>query len=226
MNVDAGCLSVTNPIQISSTSTKSLLETTTSTLQHLITTLFTLPQKQTQDGLHATLPLPTTKLPRARKLPKPKPPTKWELFAKAKGIAPKKKKERWVHDAQAGIDRPAWGYKSKENDDMQDWLIEVPDNADPSVDVRQEVKDEKKKRIEKNKKQQIGNLERSGRMQSLEDAIKTTRKSTASLGKFDATLRNEPKYKRGEKRKVGGFLIPSLTLPLGIQLQSRSVYHR
>ncbi|KAK4853450.1 hypothetical protein QYF36_009452 [Acer negundo] len=37
------------------------------------------------------LPPPTTKLPREKHLPKPKPPTKWELFAQKKGIKKCKK---------------------------------------------------------------------------------------------------------------------------------------
>lgn len=45
----------------------------------------------------AVLPPPTTNLPRSRKVPGPKAMTKWEKFAKEKGIQ-KKKKDKKVFD--------------------------------------------------------------------------------------------------------------------------------
>lgn len=42
-------------------------------------------------------------LPRSRAIPKPKPLTKWQEFAKAKGISPKKKnktKVKWDDELQ------------------------------------------------------------------------------------------------------------------------------
>src|SRR5947209_8683535 len=39
-----------------------------------------------QNGVLLTLPAPATAVPRHKPLPTPKPPTKWELFARKKGI--------------------------------------------------------------------------------------------------------------------------------------------
>ena len=39
-----------------------------------------------KDGVLLTLPAPNIALPRHKPLPTPKPPTKWELFARKKGI--------------------------------------------------------------------------------------------------------------------------------------------
>ena len=57
----------------------------------------------------ATLPERKTKIPREKPIPK-KVETKWEKYAKAKGIK-KHKKERMVYDKEADEWRPRWGYK-------------------------------------------------------------------------------------------------------------------
>jgi regulator of ribosome biosynthesis len=49
-------------------------------------------------------------LPRANPLPQPKPLTKWEKFAKEKGIK-KKKRERMIYDEDHQEYRPRFGYK-------------------------------------------------------------------------------------------------------------------
>jgi regulator of ribosome biosynthesis len=59
-------------------------------------------------------------------LPKPKPMTRWEKFAKEKGIT-KTKKSRIVFDDQKQDWIPRWGYKGANN--QEDWLMEVPQNA-------------------------------------------------------------------------------------------------
>ncbi|KAJ3215027.1 hypothetical protein HK099_006554 [Clydaea vesicula] len=112
---------------------------------------------------------------------------------------------------------------------MNDWLIELPDNMDPNTDVRSLAKEEKKGRIEKNLKQQKKNLEKSlpnniskktadvkkasdmikvlskplesqtKRKEELNESIKNSKISTASMGKFDLKLKNEPEFKRGER---------------------------
>ena len=52
-------------------------------LQALTGRLFALPSEPAPVGRIAELPPPTTVLPREKPLPKPRPPTKWELFAQA-----------------------------------------------------------------------------------------------------------------------------------------------
>ncbi len=53
--------------------------------------LFSLPPKRVDDVLVVPLPPPEMRLPRSKPLPKPRPPTKWEQYAKEKGIEKKKK---------------------------------------------------------------------------------------------------------------------------------------
>lgn len=97
-----------------------LNETARDAVQLLLNKLFTLPTIRTQEGdVLAQLPKPTTRIPREKhvrssdevptlemnedslteaplfplQIPQPKPPTKWEQFAAAKGIQKRKKKK-------------------------------------------------------------------------------------------------------------------------------------
>lgn len=58
-------------------------------------------------------------------MPKPKAPTKWETFAKEKGIN-KRKKEKLVYDEITQQWKPQYGY-NRLNAEKDKWLIEVPD---------------------------------------------------------------------------------------------------
>lgn len=105
-----------------------LLDTARDGAQTLIASLFSLPTTPSVDGPVAQLPPPTTQLPRAKPLPKPKPPTKWEAFAKAKGISHSKKdKKVWDEEKQDWVDR--WGWKGVNKSKETQWLTEVPRDA-------------------------------------------------------------------------------------------------
>ncbi len=214
--VDSGLLTAYNHDPVEAVNTRSLKELATGTTQCLINAIFSLPPKSTGETTVALLPAPATLLPRAQILPKLKAETKWAQFAREKGIH-KVKKSRMELDEATGEMRPSWGYGSKKNDDMADWLIEIPESADQTDDFHAKLTTEKKDRIAKNKKQQLKNIERANpnltikpvvsnsKKAELEEKIKTTKVSTASLGKFDKKLINEPKMKRGVKRKVAIF---------------------
>lgn len=62
-------------------------------MQLLINKVWELPIERVDEAVVATLPKPEYVLPRSRAIPKPKPLTKWQQFAKAKGISLKKKKK-------------------------------------------------------------------------------------------------------------------------------------
>lgn len=116
----------------SNTNRQNLEEYLTSTardgVQSLVAALFALPTRSSLDGPLALLPTPTIQLPRAKHLPKPKPPTKWERFAAAKGIQ-KKIRDRKVfdEDKQEWVNR--WGKDGKNKETEDQWLTEVPANA-------------------------------------------------------------------------------------------------
>ncbi|KAJ3085297.1 Rhodanese- sulfurtransferase [Quaeritorhiza haematococci] len=179
--------------------------------QLLVNQIFTLPVEKSTEGFFAQLPAPTTLLPRAKPLPKDKPMSRWEKFAKAKGIQ-KRKKSRMEYDDATGEWRPRFGSQSKQNDAMNDWLIPVPKNADPYEDQYEKKRDAKKQRVEKNQKQQARNAserelatgsknQRDVRKQQLQQQIKLTKGATASMGKFDKQLEGDVKLKAGMKRK-------------------------
>lgn len=96
--------------------------------QALINSLWSLQTTPSQDGPVAKLPPPITQLPRAKPLPKPKPMTKWEKFAKAKGIQHKTRdRKTWDEEKQEWVNR--WGWKGANKDKEEQWLTEVPANA-------------------------------------------------------------------------------------------------
>ena len=100
--------------------------------QALIAALFSSPTTSSPDGPLAQLPPPTMQLPRAKPLPKPKPPTKWEQFAKAKGIQKTRRdKKVWDEEKQEWVNR--WGWKGANKDKEVQWLTEVRANAGTSV---------------------------------------------------------------------------------------------
>lgn len=60
--------------------------------------------ERVEEAIVATLPKPEYILPRSRVIPKPKPLTKWQQFAKEKGIQTKKKsksKLKWDEELKA-----------------------------------------------------------------------------------------------------------------------------
>ncbi|KAI7899944.1 RRS1-domain-containing protein [Cokeromyces recurvatus] len=187
---------------------KYLLDLTRDNTQLIVNELFKLPVNSTDVGVLAQLPERTTALPREKPLPKDKPLTRWEKFAKAKGIQ-NKKRERMVFNEETGEYEPRWGYKAKDKDQLEDdWLLPVPDHVDPMEDQYAKAREAKKARVEKNLKRQRRNEEertaatlagkkdiKEFKKNELETAIAASKKATASLGKFDAKLKGETKMK-------------------------------
>ncbi|KAF0359000.1 RRS1-domain-containing protein [Gigaspora margarita] len=187
--------------------------------QLLINEIFQLPLTSVQDvGVVVELPKIVTAIPREKPLPKPNPPTRWERFAKIKGIK-KNKKSKLIYDEEKGEWVPRWGYKGANDDGSNEWLVPVPDNADPFEDQFTKLREAKKVRISKNEARRRRNMDEAetGETQKLENkskagakALKKTelhqqisvaKTSTASLGKFDKPIKGEPSNTKGVKRK-------------------------
>ncbi|KAG0224654.1 ribosome biogenesis regulatory protein-domain-containing protein [Mortierella sp. GBAus27b] len=191
--------------------------------QLLFNEIFQLPTISDDNGVMAMLPKPTTLLPREKPLPKPKPETRWEKFAKAKGIV-KRKKDRMVFDEATGDYKPRWGYQGINDDGSKDWLIEVPEGANPMDDQYELRREAKKERVEKNEKRRQRNLDeaavaskldqkaikrgdrpnmdnaRAMKRKEIENQILISKTATASAGKFDTALKGDLKPK-GIKRQ-------------------------
>lgn len=94
-------------------------------VQNLINDLFNQPITRTIDGPLAKLPDEGVfQLPREKPLPKPKPLTKWQKFANAKGIQ-HKRKDRMVFDEDTQQWVPRWGYGGINKKGEDQWLHEV-----------------------------------------------------------------------------------------------------
>jgi len=127
--------------------------------------LTTCPVSSTPDGVLLTLPAPAIHLPREKPLPKPKPPTKWERFAKKKGIgnfnpnsSKEERRKKLVYDEEKGEWVPKWGYKGKNKDGEGDWLVEVDEKKQKAEsgpggrNARGAGKDERMERVRRNER--------------------------------------------------------------------------
>ncbi|KAL7276955.1 Rhodanese-related sulfurtransferase [Rhizina undulata] len=156
-----------DPILYTSDREKCLQEAARDGAQALINQILTtVTLKSTADGVYAELPEPVTPLPREKPVPKLKEPTKWELFAKKKGIAPKGKDGKLVYDEDKGEWVPKWGYKGKNKDGENDWLVEVDEKkekekAEDGANPRNLSRAERKDRVRINERQQKKNEKRS-----------------------------------------------------------------
>mmetsp|Transcript_162 Transcript_162/g.179 ORF Transcript_162/g.179 Transcript_162/m.179 type:complete len:201 (+) Transcript_162:48-650(+) len=150
-----------------------LASVTRDNVQLLINQILSLPVKTTTDshgsstGQNSTmtliqLPDPTTQLPREKAIPKAKAPTKWEQFAARKGIKAKAKDGKMVYDEATGEWVPKWGYKGKNKELDDQWLVEVDDKVkgteDELIDPRTLNRAERKRLIKKNELQHKRNL--------------------------------------------------------------------
>ncbi|XP_069007786.1 ribosome biogenesis regulatory protein homolog [Embiotoca jacksoni] len=183
--------------------------------QLLINEIWKQPTERVEEAVVAKLPDPTTPLPREKPPPKPRPPTKWEQFAKLKGIQ-KKKKTNLAWDESAKEWRRRWGYK-RANDETKQWLIEVPETADPNEDQFGKRVKAKKERVAKNEFNRLKNIARAQKVKlpgagltpkaqqskdELGKAATVAKTSTASLGRFQDRLPKEkPAKNSGKKRK-------------------------
>ncbi|KAL6846889.1 hypothetical protein ACP4OV_022742 [Aristida adscensionis] len=205
------------------------LRKATELAQAVADALFALPPSEDRDGPLVRLPPPTTRLPREKHLPKPKPPTKWEQFAQMKGIKKRKKNKReW--DEQTKSWKRTYGY-DRVNDDRDIPILEAKATDEPGVDPFAQRREEKKKKVEKQEKNRLENLKRAAKAGALPshiqlaatalpitgtkaDVPKKSRKedlegvaglassATASGGKFDEKLPGEkPPKHPGKHRK-------------------------
>ncbi|PIN24339.1 Regulator of ribosome synthesis [Handroanthus impetiginosus] len=204
---------------------KVAIDEGTKVVQAIADALFNLPSTEDPDGPIVKLPAPTTKLPREKPLPKPRPPTKWELFAKKKGIK-KRKKEKLVFDEQTGTWKRRHGY-DRVNDDSDIPIIEAKSTDEPGEDPFAERRKEKKSKVEKQEKNRLQNLKQAAKVGALPSHVQLAATSlpitgtqaipkkvnkdelenvagmaataTASGGKFDKKLPGEKPLKHEKK---------------------------
>ncbi|KOS19482.1 Regulator of ribosome biosynthesis [Escovopsis weberi] len=138
---------------------QSLAELARDGAQSLINQLLTTcPLQSTTDGVLLTLPEPTTRLPREKPVPQPKPPTKWERFAAKKGIKPKTREQRrnLAFDEESGEWKRKWGYQALNKKGEDDWLVEVDQKKEADrqegTSIRGDGRRERKERVRRNER--------------------------------------------------------------------------
>jgi regulator of ribosome biosynthesis len=147
-------------------STAASLERGRDVLQRLVADLFSLPSESDVNGRFVQLPHGTTAFPRTKPLPpQEKPMTKWEKFAKEKGIK-KRKRSKMVFDEQTDEWRRRHGKDRAGDADkiiiMDGKLSEKGGNLGGSAEdpfTREER--EKRERVEKNAGRQQKNLQKA-----------------------------------------------------------------
>ena len=112
------------------------------------------------EGTVIRLPPATTPIPREKPLPTEKSETKWERFARKKGIRKKARGEgKLTYDDEKGDWVPKWGYKGKIDDD--DWIVEVDDKKEMELKdgetVRGAGRREKAENAKRNERRQRAN---------------------------------------------------------------------
>jgi regulator of ribosome biosynthesis len=150
-----------NPIQ-SDPSEQLLLTTGRDCAQALVNQLLlACPIKSSPDGVHITLPAPMMSLPREKSLPKEKEPTKWERFAKKRGIKVKKREGKLVYDEGKGEWVPRYGYKGANKAGEDGWLVEVDAENERRTgeagDLRAEKRAERKERVKRQERRMRAN---------------------------------------------------------------------
>lgn len=171
--------SASDPVPTEAMLTANARDAAQSLLNHLLTTCPITSSKNSTSGsgVNMNLPQPAFALPREKRVPTPKAPTKWEQFAAKKGIGKNKRKGqegedragKMVYDEASGEWIPKYGYKGKNKQGENDWLVEVDEKeergkaqaGEAGKDPRNMSRGEKREKIRRNERKMRAN-ERKG----------------------------------------------------------------
>ena len=115
---------------------------------------------------------------------------------------------------------PTYGFKRAEAEKTKEWVIEVPQNADPNEDMFQKKIDLRNEKVAKNEIQRMKNIVRAKKLdipragylgpeaassQQLLSAVSIAKASTASVGKFQEKIAKEKEARgKGVKELIPG----------------------
>lgn len=225
INIDLGRLTVFDyDPKYQSITEEDIEKKTISNLHSIFSELYQLKPKQL--GLNeenrdydkpenvVTLPTPTTILPRSKPVPKTtKSLTKWEEYAKDKGIM-SRKKERMVWSEKLNQYLPRWGANNiKSEEGRMEAIIEDKPSYEGKNPFTLKKQDAKLNKME-NKKREVSNKDKFlNKKRSKDQKLNSTisqqkkklelaQKSTASVGRFDKKLKNEQPLNRLKHKKV------------------------
>nr|CAG4650441.1 EOG090X0CBY [Sida crystallina] len=169
-------------------------------VQLLINRIFALPTDRVDNEIVVKLPEPTTRLPRAKPVPKQKQLTKWEKFAREKGINTKKKTSaEWDEELQKWV--PRFGFKKAQAEKEKNWVVEMTGNEKDDEDPRAKLKKKKQEAVAKNELQRLRNISKKmkimgiimlnvavGLSQLLKGKLTILKSESAKLAKFEPKL--------------------------------------
>lgn len=127
--------------------------------------IFSCPIEKTDLGPLAVLPEELFVYPREKKVPEVTPETRWEKYAKEKGIK-KRKRERMIFDDDMQEWRPRYGYKRANSGIDEIPIVEVKHGQDPNKDPWEESRKQKKARVDKNMENRVKNQNRNSKSKS------------------------------------------------------------
>ncbi|XP_059637983.1 ribosome biogenesis regulatory protein homolog [Cornus florida] len=159
---------------------RECLQEGTKLVQAIADAVFNLPSTEDPGGPIVKLPPSTTRLPREKPLPKRKPPTKWEVFAKKKGIL-NRKKDKLVFDEQTDAWKRRHGY-DRVNDDKDIPIIEAKMTDVPGEDPFAKRRSEKKQRVEKQEKNRLQNLKQAEKVGALPSHVQLAARALPITG--------------------------------------------
>ncbi|KAK1769950.1 ribosome biogenesis protein [Phialemonium atrogriseum] len=129
--------------------------------------LTTCPISSSEAGVLLSLPPSTTPLPREKPVPVERAETKWEAFAKKRGIKTKTREQRrnLQHNEATGEWERKWGYKGANKAGENDWLVEVDPKKEAErkegTTVQGDKRRERKERVKRNERLMRKNMRRS-----------------------------------------------------------------
>lgn len=191
------------PVAAENGDAESLLVLSRDNTQLLVNRIFSLNRVSTPDGIHAVQPSDDAiTMPRMYPLPKPKPKTRWQLFAEARGIK-KHKRSRMVFDKTTNDWVPRWGYKSiKKRPAHKSPIVEVKDSDyAQGIDPFEEASRKKSVQKTRQKLRELRNKAEASALSTTESALKRAMSSTRGAGKVGKKVKGV-KAKIDIKRKA------------------------
>lgn len=188
----------------------SIEDVTRRNLNLLVTRLRGLPTMKGDSSSPAVLPSTCAfRLPRSQPIPEEssRPKTRWEKFAQEKRIV-KRKRSRKVWDETIQDWAPRFGaYSVKKNEEKARAIIECKPGDDPYADPFEQISNEKavtkaKQRYREARNQIEGISGQKLRPTGLQELLRRSQYSTASIGAHDPRAIGEKLLPRSTRRKV------------------------
>lgn len=191
VELDLGSLYAFDPSAASTTDETTVKGFATTLTQAIFNALMELPSEIGPTGRGVSLPAPTSKLPRAKPIPQPRLPTKWEQFAQRKGIQKRKRSSLAFDEGQQTWKR-RYGYDRANPGEVANPIMMAKPSDKVGEDPFTGAAAKKRKGVEQNRERQINNMKADRK------AALGGRSAVPASVKLAATL---PEHGRGRPQK-------------------------